>query len=85
LLDRYKNGNGTNNAADDGTSAGQNEHQYERTHARNEGQKKADQEDLKRMMEEMNAKMDTNQGKVTEQEEILAEISARMDTNLNEM
>jgi hypothetical protein len=34
LLDRYRNGNGTNNATDDGTSAGQNEGQYEGTHAR---------------------------------------------------
>jgi hypothetical protein len=37
---------------------------------------KADQEDLKRMMEEINAKMDTNQAKATKQEEMLAEISA---------
>jgi hypothetical protein len=50
--------------------------------ANREGRKaerKADQENLKRMMEEMNA----NESKATEQEEMLAEISARMDTNLN--
>jgi hypothetical protein len=37
LVDRYKNGAGTNNATDDGTSVGQNEGQYERTDARNDG------------------------------------------------
>jgi hypothetical protein len=36
-------------------------------------------------MEELNAKMGTNQAKVTKQEKMLAEISARMNTNLNEM
>jgi hypothetical protein len=34
----YKNGNGMNNATDDGTSASQIARQYERTHVRIGGQ-----------------------------------------------
>jgi hypothetical protein len=36
-------------------------------------------------MQEMDAKMDTNQAKATKQEEMLTEISTRMDANLNEV
>jgi hypothetical protein len=53
--------------------------------ARFETNRGKDREDLKGIMEEMDAKMDTNQAKATKQEEILVEISARMDTNRNEM
>jgi HD superfamily phosphohydrolase len=56
-----------------------------RLEARIETKRAKNQEDLKGMMEEMNAKMDTKQAKATKQEKMLAEISARMDTNLNEM
>jgi hypothetical protein len=50
-----------------------------RRHQRGEKVLCGDREDLKEVTGEMIAKMDTNEAKVTKQEEILAEISARID------
>jgi hypothetical protein len=59
LLDRYKNGNGTNSAADDATATGK--------------------------MEEITAKMDTNQENQermeANQQDLLARLEARLETN----
>jgi hypothetical protein len=48
--------------------------------ARTDDNRERDREDLKRMMKEMDAKMDTNQAKATKQEEMLTRM--REEINL---
>jgi wobble nucleotide-excising tRNase len=51
-------------------------------------ERKGDQEDLKRMMEEINAKMDANQAKAAIQDHLkrmMREMNAKMDGNQAEM